>query len=274
MQQREGLHMTTATVLAAAAPRSPWFVERAGGAQGDMTVICFPHAGGGAAQFHAWQQIVGPSLHVVTAQLPGRGGRFREAPVESLAAAADAIASALCARSMPRFALFGHSLGGLLAYEVARRCVRRYMRRPEHLFVAGATPPPCVRDTERLSHLADGDLLSAVMRMNGLPASLSSAERRTVELMLPTLRADLALEETYGYEPDDQFDVPTTSLAGSSDTVVPPQTMRRWASVTRGSFRTVTFDGDHFFVDAKRDALIALIRAELAPDRIGTGHAN
>lgn len=237
--------MTTVTVHAAASQKTPWLVERTGGMPSDITLVCFPHAGGGAAQFHTWQQIVGPSLHVLTAQLPGRGGRFREAPAESLAAAADAISSALCARSMPRFALFGHSLGGLLAYEVARRCVRRSMRRPEHLFIAGATPPPCVRDSERISHLPDADLLRAVMRMNGLPADLSSAERQTVELMLPTLRADLALEETYEYVPDDQFDVPITSLAGSSDAVVPPQTMLRWGSVTRGTCRSVTFDGDH-----------------------------
>lgn len=265
--------MTKATGHAAP-QKTPWLVERTSDMPSDITLVCFPHAGGGAAQFHAWQQIVGPSLHVVAAQLPGRGGRFRETPAESLAVAADAIASALCARPMPRFALFGHSLGGLLAYEVARRCVCRFMRRPEHLFVAGATPPTCVRDAERISHLADAELLRAVMRMNGLPANLSSAERQAVELMLPTLRADLALEETYEYVPEDQFDVPITSLAGSSDAIVPPQAMQRWDSVTRGTCRTVTFDGDHFFVDARRDALIALIRAELAPDRIGTGHAN
>lgn len=266
--------MTAATAPTAAPARSPWLVERAGWAQGDVTLVCFPHAGGSAAQFHSWQQIVGPSMHVVTVQLPGRGGRFREAPIESLTAAADAITLTLCARSMPHFALFGHSLGGLLAYEVARRCVLRYKRRPEHLFVAGATPPPCVCNAERISHLANDDLLSAVIRMNGLPAGLSSAERCTVELMLPTLRADLALEETYTYEPDDQFDVPITSLAGSSDPVVPPKAMQRWRSLTHGRCRSVVFDGDHFFVDAKRDALIALIRAELALDRIGTGHAN
>jgi surfactin synthase thioesterase subunit len=269
----EGLHVTVTTTHAEAPQRARWFVERMGGARGDVALICFSHAGGGAAQFHAWQHLVGPNLHVVAVQLPGRGGRFREALVKSLALAADAIASALCAREMSRFALFGHSLGGLLAFEVARRCIRHFARRPEHLFVAGATPPPCVCDVERISHLSDADLLGAVVDMNGLPADISSTERQTAELMLPTLRADLALEETYTYESDDQFDVPITSLAGNADAVVPPQIMQRWDSVTRGTCRTVTFDGDHFFVEAKRDALIALIRAELAADRIGTGHA-
>lgn len=148
--------------------RSPWLVEQKQNSDA-MTLICFPHAGGSASQYHAWQELLGTKLRVAAVQLPGRGGRYREAHVRSLGAAAEEVVAVLAMRESRPFALFGHSLGGLLAFEVARRCMEQGLRRPERLFVAGATPPSHVSSIERIAHLPDDDLLSAVSRMNGLP---------------------------------------------------------------------------------------------------------
>jgi len=245
--------------------KSPWLVERIDAAR-PMTVFAFHHAGGSASQFHSWQFRLEPLARVSAIQLPGRGGRFREAFATSLEATAADIASVIGERQSGPFALFGHSMGALLAFEVSRHLAKFGFPQACHLFVAGAAAPKDIANTERLADLPDDDLLQVLQSMNGLPADLSIQDRDLIRAMLPTLRADFRLEENYEYVPGELLNVPITVLAGRVDPVVPSSSMRAWARETLCTTQTHVIEGDHFFVDSNQAAVLTVLRTVLGLD--------
>lgn len=245
--------------------KSPWLIERRD-ATGPMTVFGFHHAGGSASQFHSWQSRLEPLARVSAIQLPGRGSRFREAFATSLDVAAGEIASVIGKRQSAPFAFFGHSLGALLAFEVARHLAKLEHPQPRHLFVAGAAAPQNIANTARLADLPDDDLLRVLQSMNGLPAELSIRDWDLIRAMLPTLRADFRLEESYEYVPGELLNVPITVLAGRVDALAPSSLMLAWERETLCAIKTHVIEGDHFFVDSSQAAVLAVVRAALGLD--------
>ncbi len=242
---------------------SRWLVEGGGGPHASGTLprlFCFPYAGAGPGAFRGWFEAAAGSFLVSRVQLPGRESRLREAPYESMPELVAALAGALRPVLTERFAFFGHSVGATIAFEVARELRRQGDRLPAALFVAGRQAPQLDWPHPAVRQLADLPLLHAVQRRYGtVPAAmLEDAEVR--ELLAPALRADLALVETYAYEPEPPFAFPIFAFGGRADAMVTPADIEGWQEQTTGSFRARMLDGGHLFLAEQREVLLAEMR--------------
>jgi surfactin synthase thioesterase subunit len=222
-------------------------------------LFCFDCAGGNSLAFLSWQDRVDPSLEICAVQLPGRGARVSEAPSASMNALIKALAAAIAPVTDRPFAFFGHSLGGLLAFELARHCRLRYMPTPEHLFVAGCGAPRLRDAPERALHtLPDDELVEALRDYNGTPPELLG-HRELMTMVLPAIRADFSLVETYEYRASLPLPLPVTVLAGRADPHVTTAQVEGWRTETNVGCRVEWFDGDHFFLHPQRDAVVECV---------------
>lgn len=243
---------------------TPWLVRQPQKAP-QRRLFCFSYAGGGPAAYAAWQQHLGPAIEVCAVQLPGRGARFREAPWTSLAELATAIAGVLRHEANVPFAFFGHSLGALLAFEVARQCQRTRQAMPAHLFASGCNAPQRRAEPRNLHLMDDAALLAELKGYNGTPPEILQ-HRDLMELVLPTIRADFRLAETYRYQPSLLLDVPVTVLAGRADEHTSAAQVEAWALETSAPCQLEWFDGDHFFLQPCMAQVLATVKGALLPE--------
>jgi medium-chain acyl-[acyl-carrier-protein] hydrolase len=230
-----------------------------------LRLLCFPHAGGGASSFRAWAGLLPAEIEVCAVQPPGREERIREAPIASLPLLIDALVEHTAAVRAAPYALFGHSLGALVAFELARALRRRGQALPLHLFVSGS-PAPHLRDTDPLVAGDDAELLARLRRHRGTPTEILE-HPELMELILPTLRADLALLEVYRYANEPPLELPITAFGGHDDPDVSEAALRAWREHTRGRFAYSGFPGGHFFVRSARAAVLSAIESELGLPR-------
>jgi len=243
---------------------SPWLVRRPQAAP-LMRLYCFSYAGGSAAVYAGWQALLGPEVEVCAVQLPGHGARMGEAPLSALAQVVEAVAAVIARQGPLPFAFFGHSLGALLAFELARHCMRQRLALPVRVFVSGSDAPAMRCNLPRLHLLPDAQLIAALRQYNGTPAELL-AHRELMALVLPMIRADFALVENYAYRSFLRLPVPFTVLAGRDDAHVDLAQLDGWRKETSASCDFAMFDGDHFFIDACRAEVLACVADALAPE--------
>lgn len=218
-------------------------------------LICFPHSGGSSGEYVRWGDFT-PDMEVWAVQLPGRGARLDEPNLTRMDALVDALLAEVT--FAPPFALFGHSKGALVAYEVARGLRDRGRVGPSLLVASAYRPPPRGRRLQRVSQLSDEDLLAAVEQTYGtLPAEIR-AEPELVALMVPPLRADFEVLETYTHVAGEPLDCPILVAAGADDEVKPAE-LDEWRLATRAAFELATFPGGHFYLRDQRDALLQRI---------------
>jgi surfactin synthase thioesterase subunit len=241
---------------------SPWLVRQSS-PQARLRLFCFPYAGGSAAAFAGWQAALGPEIEVCAVQLPGRGARMGEPPMTSLNEVVASLAQVIGSQSRMPFAFFGHSLGGLLAYELARFCMLHYLPLPVHLFASGCSAPQHRGESKNLHQLPDDELIEALRDYNGTPVEVL-ANRELMLLLLPVLRADFGLVEHYRHRQGLRLPMPITVLAGEHDERTDPAQVDGWAKESAGPCAVHWFDGDHFFINAHRDAVQEIVRDTLA----------
>lgn len=220
------------------------------------TLVCFPYAGAGAGFFRPWRDHDAP-VEILAVQLPGREKRFTEDPYRDVHDAVDGLSGDvldLLAGRSP-IVLFGHSLGAVLAYEMAHRLEAEGGSAVSHLVVSGAPGPGDVRPN-RATGLPDDEFLARVLEFSGYshPALADPAMR---ELLLPCLRADVEMHENYrppaGREP---LCMPVTAVRGADDSLVSHAELKEWADVTTGEFRVAELPGGHMYlVDAAAEVL-------------------
>lgn len=224
-------------------------------------LFCFSYAGGSAANYRAWHSELAPSIEVCAVQLPGRGARFGEAPMTNLAAIVQAAAVAIARQDdgVP-FYFLGHSLGGLLAFEVARYCQEHGSPMPGHLFVAGCAAPQMRGPSSNLHTLSDQDFIAALRDYGGTaPEVLASQE--LMQLLLPMMRADFGLAEEYAYQAAPKLAIPITVMVGTADDLVSPAQAKTWGLETNEGFNIEWFDGNHFFVDVHRRPIQQIVHS-------------
>ncbi len=226
-----------------------------------MRLICFPYAGAGMAVFRAWPEALPETVEVRVAQLPGRAARLREPRFEQMPALVKTLTEALCPLLEGPFAFFGHSLGAIVAFEVARSLRGRGVV-PAHLFVSGNIAPDLPYPTPLLHKLPDPSFLAELKNLRGMPQAVLDCEE-LLELVLPAVRSDFTLIETYQYERQDPLATPITAFAGFEDPRTTREGMERWAVQTRGTFRLIMLPGDHFFLDSARDSIVQSITQAL-----------
>ena len=228
-----------------------------------LRLYCFCYAGGSAAAYLPWQAALDPAIELCAIQLPGRASRLMEAPASSMAPLVETLVDVLQAQPPGPFAFFGHSLGALLAFEVARHCQATGRATPLHLVVSGCEAPQQRATGRRLHALPHDELIEALKEYNGTPPEvLAHAELMT--LLMPAIRSDFALAETYRYHAGPPLRMPVTMLCGRSDDHVAPGQMAGWELETQGQGRLHCFDGDHFFIHSSRTAVLACLNTTLA----------
>jgi medium-chain acyl-[acyl-carrier-protein] hydrolase len=228
-----------------------------------LRLFCFPHAGGGAVIYRGWQPYFPGSVQICPIEIPGRGWLGAECLPDSVVSLADEIAEALAPYLDAPYALFGHSMGALIAYEVARRLELVGGRLPEKLFASGARAPFLPSDKPPVSHLPDADFVAHLRELNGTTDDILG-NRELMEIMAPVLRADFGMCERYRPRETVVLNTPITALYGSRDTSVSAGDADAWRQVTRGAFQCRGFSGDHFFIRECVATVADAVAGELA----------
>jgi medium-chain acyl-[acyl-carrier-protein] hydrolase len=248
---------------------SEWAVRLTGRKPEATKLICFPFAGGSAHVFRTLGTSLEPALEVHAVQLPGRGMRLSQPSLTGVAEIVEALDRELDQLVQGPYALYGTSMGALLAFEWARTRRRAGAREPELLCVVGARPPDRADPGWRMHALPSVQFQTALRRYGGTPEAVL-AEPELMELMEPMLRADFTVVECYAHAPEPPLAAPVLALGGADDRVVPVAELSGWERHTRGSYRQLTFPGDHFFHRAPAvEAEIAALVSETLAGRAG-----
>jgi surfactin synthase thioesterase subunit len=229
---------------------------------GGVPLFCFPHAGGAASYFHPWSAALAPGIEVLAVQYPGREDRAAEPCLTTVADLADQIHAALGPSLPGTFAFFGHSMGAILAFEVARRATRQEGRGPAHLFVSGRPAPPRYR--HRNLHRAGNPALIAELRSLGGTDPRILQDSDVLELILPAMRGDYTASETYRFEPGPPLSCDITAMTGDRDALNTTQDAAAWSAHTTGAFNLRVYPGGHFYLDDCRAQVHELISSSLA----------
>jgi medium-chain acyl-[acyl-carrier-protein] hydrolase len=227
-----------------------------------LRLLCFPYAGGGALIYRGWPDNLPNTVEVCPIQLPGRETRMSETPFRKLSALADTLTIALRKYGDKPFAFFGHSMGAKIAFEVARRLRLEGSRQPVHLFVSGS-PAPHLPDSGRdFYNLPKLLFVDELRRLNGTPTDVLD-HPELMDLVLPMLRADFEVVQTYAYTEEAPLACPITAFGGLEDEEVPGTQLAAWAEHTTAPFRMRMFPGDHFFLNRKSSLLLPILAREL-----------
>ncbi len=240
-----------------------WLVAYPARGRARRRLVCFPFAGGGAAAFRLWAAELPADVEVWAAQLPGRERRHGEAAIADAARVVAELVAALAPRLDLPYALFGHSMGAVLAYETTRQLAAAGHPLPALLAVSGRRAPHLPATKPPIHDLPDDGFVAAIKAFEGTPqAVIDNAE--LMELVLPALRADFRLVETYRPGPGpDRLELPVWAVGGEQDGEASAEQVRAWRDVTSGPFECRFLPGGHFFLNTHRAELLAALTAVL-----------
>lgn len=244
-------------------PTNPWLLMRTVNPHARLNLICFPYAGGGAQIFNSWQTgLITGEIQVYGVQYPGRGSRVREQPFTDSSSLVEAFLPHLLPLLNKPFALFGHSMGAIIAFEVARHLQNDHGLRPERLIVSGRRAAQLPR-TDRLTYnLPDAEFTEELRRLNGTPTEVLD-HPELMQLMIGIIRADFTLTQTYKYTPGPQLTCPLSVFGGFDDTDVSREQLEAWCRQTTSSCSLKMFEGDHFFIQTNQAPVLKTIREQL-----------
>lgn len=236
----------------------PWLARPRPAASPRVRLFCFPYAGGGASIYHAWAAALPADVELCAVKLPGRETRFRDPLFQDIGPLLDALVPVITAHANRPFAFFGHSMGALIGFELARRLAQAGAPQPQHLFVSGRRAPHRPNPEPPIAHLPDPEFLAELKRRYGTPNEAFN-HPELVQLMLPTLRADCGLCERYAFTAQPQLALPITAFGGHGDNMVSADDVEAWRDRTTGPFAYHMLDGDHFFLHNTRDRIFATL---------------
>jgi medium-chain acyl-[acyl-carrier-protein] hydrolase len=241
---------------------NPWLVCPRPNPQASLRLFCFPYSGAGASIFYTWPDVLPAAIEVCPIELPGHGTRLAEPPLTRLSPLVQAVAPALLPHLDGPFAFFGHSMGTLVSFELARHLRRQHGPSPAHLFVSGHNAPQ-IPDREPPIHaLPEPEFVEKLRHLNGMPEEIMG-NAELMQLLLPILRADFAICETYVYEADGPIDCPISVFGGLQDDYLTREGLDAWREHTTASFSLRMFPGDHFFLNTERPLLLQAIARDL-----------
>lgn len=250
---------------------NPWFwTANHAGRNSRVRLVCLPYAGGGAGVFAPWAKLLPESIDVWAARLPGRESRWKETPLTD----AGVIASALATEIEPYLTelpvvFLGYSVGSLIGFELLRELRRRAVPFQPAVFIAVARGAPHLPlRMAPVHHLPDPEFLDAIgRRYQGIPKMVLE-DKELLNLYLPPLRADIRVNESYGYRDEPALEVPIVAMGGLDDPMVSLDDLSTWRAQTRSTFEMEVFPGGHFFGQEQRPQLIAALRRRLLDLRL------
>lgn len=241
---------------------SPWLSISTSRGPKLAKLFCLPYAGGGAIAYYGWPTRILAGIEVGRIHLPGREARLGEPLFKRLAPLVDTLVEELIPRIDGPFAFFGHSMGSLLAFELARELRRRHSLLPVHLFVSGYRAPQLPAAELPFSHLSDGDFVKRVLLYRGVPDLIAQNEE-LMEIFLPILRADFEMTETYVYKEGPPLECPLTAFGGLSDPKFDREKIIAWDIQTSMGFSAHFFPGGHFFLHDSEPLVLNQINLQL-----------
>jgi medium-chain acyl-[acyl-carrier-protein] hydrolase len=223
--------------------------------QATLRLFCLPYAGASSLIFRTWVHSLPKSIEICCVELPGRGTQMNSPPFTQMEPLVSAIIPILLPYLDKPFAIFGHSMGGLLSFELARYLRKEHGKKPVHLFVSASRAPQIMSKKAPIHALPEAEFKQELCRLNGTPASvLENSE--LMQLLIPILRADFAVLETYVYAQEQPLECPITAFGGFQDEEVSPEELQGWRSQTKNSFQLQMLPGDHFFIQSSQSILL------------------
>jgi medium-chain acyl-[acyl-carrier-protein] hydrolase len=241
---------------------NPWLPYHNPNSQSRLRLFCFPHGGGGGTIYSGWAKGLPPTVELCQVELPGRETRFNEPPATRLSSLVQALAPALLPCLDKPFAFFGHSMGALIAFELARLLQKDRAIHPVHLFVSGLRAPQLPLPAHPVYALPEADFVAELCRRYDTLNELLQ-EESLAQMLLPLLRADFELYETYTYTKERSLTCPITAFAGSQDNEHTSEGLAAWKEQTTGSFELHILPGDHFFLRTARPQLLQMLSQKL-----------
>jgi len=235
---------------------SRWFPSPTLRPEARLRLFCFPFGGGAASAFRLWQSKLPPSLEVWPVQFPGRESRADEPSAEDWRRLVEEMAEAIRPWLDRPFAFYGHSMGGMLAYELTRQLRRMGAPLPQRLVVAAVLPLHTIPESflGHVEEMPDANFLQTMTERYGSPMGVF-VDPQARERALRALRADVRLVNRYLHVSEPPLEVPFSTYSGRQDAEVPPEKMERWRELVTGDFRARSFEGGHFFLFNSREAV-------------------
>jgi medium-chain acyl-[acyl-carrier-protein] hydrolase len=241
---------------------SNWIVSRSPNTNARVRLFCFPYAGAGASAFRAWEDQFPEAIHLCRVQLPGRDERIREKPLAHVSDLTGLLVRELEPYLDLPYAFFGHSMGALIAFELARSLRRKNCPVPSHLFLSARRAPHLPARTRPIHDLPVDEFKQELRFFAGTPEQVLENDE-LMQLLLPTLRADFSVCETHTYLPEVPLAIPITAFGSLGDPEVFRDELEGWRSHTASTMTLTMFPGDHFFLHPMRSQLIEIIGREL-----------
>ncbi len=227
-----------------------------------LQLFCFPYAGGSPLVFRGWPDSLPKAVEVCPVHLPGRGMRLAEPPFTQMLPLVETIAAALLPYTDRPFAFFGHSMGALISFELARLLHRRHGVEPAHVFVSGCSAPQFPDAIPRLSSLPEPEFLQKLRCLNGTHKEVFE-NSELMQLLVPVLRADFSVCESYVYTDASPLNCPISVFGGLQDAETSRDQLEAWRCHTSAHFSLQMFPGDHFFLHTSRPLLLRALSLQL-----------
>lgn len=247
-------------MMVTAAP-TRWFLCSEPHPAAQIRLFCFPHAGGSALLYRNWADLIRPEVEVICVEPPGRCARLREAPFTSMDCLVRAITEEITELLDKPFAFFGHSMGAAVAFELAHTLRSTHSVEPMHLFVAGHSAPQAFSDRPTYN-LPEPEFIEELCAFEGTPAEVVE-NPELLRLLLPLLRADFELVQTYQDFIRPKLNCPVTALGGAADKHVTVESLRQWSEKSSGAFYMRMFSGNHFFMRIHEKAVVGTVVTHL-----------
>ncbi|MBW7453178.1 thioesterase II family protein [Paenibacillus sepulcri] len=229
----------------------------------NMLLFCFPYAGGSESIYYPWRKHLLPGIELLPIPYAGRGTRFRDTCYKNMDdALCDLFEYVKKYISGTKYSFFGHSMGGLIAYELCRKLEGEGVHPPKHVFVSGVRAPNRIR-SHHLHQLPEEEFKKKLDELNGTPKEVLH-NRQLMEIFLPILRSDFRLIEEYAFMPDNaRLNANITALYGKGDDIV-YEDMIHWKDFTKEQFGLQGYPGGHFFINDNDFDILHLINETLA----------
>ena len=258
MQYKPPVNPASSPFNSSAELSSPWIISPQPRPQPKIRLFCFPYAGGGASAFRRWASELPSTVELICIQLPGRESRFREAPISHLPTLIQQLKPAILPYLSVPYAFFGHSMGALIAFELARSLHQADHPLPQHFFVSACCAPNLPRHEPPRYTLSKPDLITELRRLKGTPTEVLNDDE-WMDLLLPVVKADFEVVDAYVYHAQSPLPLPITILGGQEDPEVSLEELLPWQKQTSSEFSSHTFRGDHFFIQPERLSVLHLI---------------
>ncbi len=234
-------------------PKQQWIKCYRENRQSKIKVFCFPFAGGSASAYRLWKDYLPEEVDVYAVQLPGREERISDPLITDLKASVEKMASEILPLLDKDFVFFGHSMGAVMALELAQT-LEQQNKIPAQVIVSARCSPLLTDPETQIHQLSDKDFVQAIRDYNGT-SEIVLQNKELMAMFLPILRADFEMSETYQYSHAKPLSCPLTAICGVEEKELEERHISGWKAVTTGPFATKMFSGGHFFIKDEIEAL-------------------